>query len=175
MRKTVRPAELRRPGASSMLHALQKFLGLAGAGDAGTRGEDCAAEWLKRERAYAIVTRNWRNPADRREEIDLVCRDGEVLVFVEVKARAAGAMVPGYHAIDARKKRVLRRAIDAYLTKLGESAPPTFRFDVVEVSFPVVTTGSGADAGNGPARGAAPAPEILHFESVPLFPKHYRR
>lgn len=141
------------------LKSLQRTLGLAPAGDAGARGEAEAAAWLRRQRGCTIVTRNWRNPRDRREEIDLVARDGEALVFVEVKTRAAGALVPGFHAVDERKKRVLRRAIDAYLEQLGAAAPATFRFDVVEVAFP---------AGGG-------APEVLHFENVPLFGKHYRR
>jgi putative endonuclease len=129
------------------------------AAEAGNQGERWAADWLRRERQFAIVARNWRNPRDRREEIDLVGREGEVLVFVEVKARAAGALVAGYHAVDRRKKRVLRRAIAAYLRKLAEK-PHTFRFDVVEVTLP----GAGGGAG----------PEIRHFENVPLFAKHYR-
>lgn len=96
--------------------------------------------------------RNWRNPHDRRDEIDLICRDGSVLVFVEVKARAAGALRPGYHAVDRRKKRVLRRTIEAYLAQLPIK-PQTFRLDVVEVVLP----------GNE----GKPA-EILHFENIPL-------
>ena len=108
----------------------------------------------------ALVTRNWRSPVDRREEIDLVFRDGEILVFVEVKARAANALVPGYHAVDARKRRVLRRAIKTYLAQLHPKVH-SFRFDVVEVS--------GADAA--PADGG---PQILHFENVPLFSKYFR-
>ena len=124
----------------------------------GDRGERVAAEWLARERGFRTVTRNWRNPRDRREEIDLVCRDGEALVFVEVKARAAGALVPGYHAVNERKKRVLRRASAAYLRALPDK-PHTFRFDVVEVTF---------------GRATRDVPEVLHFENVPLFPKHFR-
>jgi putative endonuclease len=136
----------------------------------GERGERLAAAWLERERGFAVLARNWRSPRDRRDELDLVCRDpaADALVFVEVKARAPGALVPGYHAIDARKKRVLRRAIRAYLAALRVK-PRTFRFDVVEVTL-------APDRGNAP--GAAgpkpPAPEILHFENVPLFPKHFR-
>ena len=125
---------------------------------AGDRGESLAAAWLQRERSFSLVARNWRSPRDRRDEIDLVCRDGAVLVFVEVKARAAGALVPGYHAVDERKKRALRRAIEAYLARLHEK-PRTFRFDVVEVSLPA---------------NRAAAPEILHFENVPLFSKYFR-
>ena len=141
-----------------MFRFLQQLLGWWRPGSAGERGEQLAANWLQRERAFGVVARNWRSPRDRRDEIDLVCRDGDVLVFVEVKARAAGALVPGYHAIDERKKRVLRRAIQAYLKSLS-AKPATFRFDVVEVSF---------------ATAANVAPQVLHFENVPLFTKYFR-
>ena len=139
-----------------MRRLLQFFFSRKRVASAGDRGERLAAEWLRRERGFAVVVQNWRSPRDRRDEIDLVCRDDEVLVFVEVKARAANALVPGYHAVDQRKKRVIKRAAEIYLAQLREK-PRTFRFDVVEVSF-------------GP-NGAA---EVLHFENVPLFAKHYR-
>jgi putative endonuclease len=125
--------------------------------DVGSVGERVAANWLVKERGFVVVARNWRNPRDRRDELDLVCRDGDVLVFVEVKARAVDALVPGYFAVDRRKKRIMRRVIDAYLHQLSRP-PHTFRFDVVEVS---VNT-----------RGAQH--QILHFENVVLFPKQYR-
>lgn len=137
------------------------ILGLRRPRDAGGRGEALAAAWLRRERGFAIVARNWRSPRDRREEIDLVARDGDTLVFVEVKSRSAAARVPGVHAVDARKKRVLRRAVRSYLAALRRK-PGCFRFDVVEVTFP-----SGATTeGGGPSRA-----EIIHFENLPLFPK----
>lgn len=142
-----------------MLRWLQKFLAPPAAVKAGAEGERLAVEWLRRERGFTVVTRNWRSPRDRRDELDLVCRDANVLVFVEVKARAADALVPGYHAIDRRKKRVLRRSVKAYLAHLRER-PVTFRFDVVEIVLP--------------AAGLTAAPEILHFENVPLFSKHFR-
>ncbi len=138
-----------------MLTWLQRLLGRDAPEDAGAAGERLAADWLRQHRGFAIVARNWRRPRDRRHEIDLVCRDRETLVFVEVKTRAAGALVPGYFAVNARKKRTLRKAIDAYLSQLRQR-PHTFRFDVVEVT-------------------AGAAPQILHFENVPLFPKHYWR
>ena len=145
-----------------MLRWLKAWLFPGAAADAGSRGERLAAEWLQRHRGYAVVTRNWRSPRDRREEIDLICRDGEVLVFVEVKARASGALVPGYHAVDRRKKRVLRRAIETYLAQLREK-PRTFRFDVVEVGFTATVPGA-----------TEVPPAILHFENVPLFSKSFR-
>ena len=121
----------------------------------GERGENDAAAFL-RGQGYAIVARNWRSPKDRRDEIDLICRDGEVLVFVEVKTRAAHALVSGYHAVDARKKAVVRRAATVYMRRL-KTRPHTYRFDVVEVS--VASEGQ---------------PEIRHFENIELFPKHFR-
>jgi len=125
----------------------------------GETGEQLAADFLRRERNFKLVVRNWRAPRDRRAEIDLVCRDGEVLVFVEVKTRTIGALVPGYYSVTARKKRALLRACGAYLGLLAVR-PRTYRFDVVEVALP-------ADAAGG-------TPEVRHFENIPLFPKRYR-
>lgn len=122
----------------------------------GERGERRAAAFLEK-RGHVIVARNWRDPRDRRDEIDLITRDGEALVFVEVKTRSAAALVSGYHAVDARKKRVVLRAAKSYLRRL-RPPPETFRFDIVEVS---VTDG-------------ANEAEVLHFENVELFPKHFR-
>lgn len=141
-----------------MFDWLKTLFGLTRPAQTGARGEKIAADWLRRERHFAIVARNWRSPRDRRDEIDLVGRDGEALVFVEVKARAAGALVPGYYAVDERKKNVMRRAATAYLRGLREK-PITVRFDVVEVEWPA------ADA---PA-----APTVRHFENIPLFPKNF--
>ncbi|MEO5960880.1 MAG: YraN family protein [Opitutaceae bacterium] len=142
-----------------MWRFLQNIFGLGRIAGAGAAGERAAADWLKVERRFQIISRNWRSPRDRRDEIDLVCRDGDALVFVEVKARAAGALVPGYYAVDDRKKRALQRAAEAYLARLRHK-PETFRFDVVEVALP--------------PEASSMKVEILHFENVPLFPKNFR-
>lgn len=117
---------------------------------AGAWGERRAEDFLRRERGFRVLARNWRSPRDRRDEIDLVALDGEALVFVEVKTRSARALVPGYFAVDPRKRRALGRAVRAYLG--GLSHPPrTFRLDIVEV---------------------APGPdgaELRHFENAGLF------
>jgi putative endonuclease len=151
-----------------MFRFLQSLIGSKPEAGSGGLGEQLATEWLERERGFHVVTRNWRNPGDRREEIDLVARDRDVMVFVEVKARVAGALVPGYFAVDGRKKRILRRAIKSYLAQLRVK-PATFRFDVVEVILP-----SAAPATNGEAKAGRGEPEILHFENVALFAKHFR-
>lgn len=121
----------------------------------GARGERLAAARLKKL-GLKIVARNWRSPRDQRDEIDLVCLDAEALVFVEVKTRTTGALVPGFFAVDRRKKVALRRAADAYLRALKPAdRPRTFRFDVVEVEM-------------------SAEPIVRHFENVPLFEKDYR-
>jgi putative endonuclease len=160
MRKIVMPFRPHPDGAIFMLHWLQQLLSRdksdsSPAGACGAEGERLAAEFLHNRIGYEVVVQNWRNPQDRREEIDLVCRDREVLVFVEVKTRSADAQVAGFFAVDRRKKQALRRAIHAYLTQL-RFRPRTFRFDVAEVIL----------AGNIP-------PQVLHFQNVPLFPKGY--
>jgi putative endonuclease len=124
----------------------------------GADGERAAEKFLLSKPGWRVIARNWRSPRDRRDEIDLVCRDGDdVLVFVEVKTRAAGALVGGYHAVDARKKRALRRAVSVYLRGLGARRPATVRFDVVEVAWH-------ADG----------RMSVAHFENVPLWPRGLR-
>jgi putative endonuclease len=144
-----------------MLRLFQKFFGGEnGDGDAGSHAERLAADWLCRERRFRVVAKNWRNPRDRREELDLVCHDGDVLVFVEVKARAAEALVPGFFAVNRRKKRVMLSAAKAYLARLRPK-PRTFRCDVVEVELP-------------PGGDKTATPTLRHYENVPLFPKYFR-
>jgi len=96
----------------------------------GRLGERKAAAMLK-SRGMRILARNWRAGHD---EIDLVCQEGEVLVFVEVRTRDASALVGGYHSVTEAKKTKLRRACRAYMKALRTS-PPHTRFDIVEVKL----------------------------------------
>ena len=139
----------------SFWNRLKPSEAMSAASEAGARGEQAATDFLKARQGYNIIARNWRSSRDQRDEIDLVCRDGDVLVFVEVKARAAGALVSGYDAVNDRKKRALRRAVQTYLAQLVP-APRTFRFDVVEVTL----------------SGRLPA-QVMHYQNAPLFPKGY--
>jgi len=132
------------------------FRGISPPPTRGETGERLAADFLRRERGFTVVAANWRLPRDRRAEIDLVCRDGDVLVFVEVKTRSVGALVPGFYAVNERKKRALLRACTAYLGQL-RPRPLTYRFDIVEVGLP---------AGDIPGA----APEIRHYQNISLFP-----
>ena len=111
----------------------------------GERGEALAAAHF-RGRGATVLARNWRSG---RDELDLVVLEGRVLVFVEVKTRTADWAGAGWFAVDARKRRALRRAARAWIRAAG-GAPHT-RFDVVEV---LVCHGT--------------APRIVHHLGVPL-------
>lgn len=97
----------------------------------GRHGESIAAKFLKRTKKYKIIARNWRY---KQNEIDIIARDGEVLVFVEVKTRTSDELTAGYYSVTSRKKRVLARGCKAYL-KYMKPKPKYFRFDIVVVKF----------------------------------------
>ncbi|HTG42962.1 MAG TPA: YraN family protein [Verrucomicrobiae bacterium] len=94
----------------------------------GSLGERAAKGFLK-ENGLKFLTANF---AGRRGEIDLVFRDGECLVFVEVKTRSSEAWTRPSRAVDARKRLAIVRTAHDYLGLLGNPAVP-YRFDVVEV------------------------------------------
>lgn len=81
--------------------------------------------WL-RQQGYRVVERNVRTGAG---EIDLVARDGDVLCFVEIKARAGGGFGPAVSAVGAAKRRRLVRAARLWLARHPSEAP--CRFDVL--------------------------------------------
>jgi putative endonuclease len=97
----------------------------------GLLGEQLAATHLQRL-GYDIVARRHRT---RFGEIDLIARDGDVLVFVEVKTRRAGPTAP-WEALGDAKQSQVRRMAAAYLHDVRER--PRFaelRFDAVGVTI----------------------------------------
>lgn len=96
--------------------------------DTGRLGEDAAAELLERA-GLRIVERNLRL---RRLEFDLVCEDGDTLVFVEVKTRAEGSLASPAQGLTAQKAARLVRAARDYLTRTDQWHRPC-RFDFVGV------------------------------------------
>jgi putative endonuclease len=91
----------------------------------GRAGEDAAAALLEAQ-GYRIVGRNVRLPGG---EIDIIARDGETVVFVEVKARAGGSFGSAVAAVDARKRATLRALATDWLQIAAPRARA--RFDVV--------------------------------------------
>lgn len=96
----------------------------------GELGENLAAAHLRKE-GYKILVRRYR-PKSRRGDIDIVAREKEILVFVEVKTRGSEEFGRPVEAVNEAKRRHLRRAAMDYLRRLG-SPRLYFRFDVVEV------------------------------------------
>jgi putative endonuclease len=94
----------------------------------GAHGERVAAAFL-RTRGYRVLYRNYRT---ERGEIDLICRHGQILVFVEVRTRDRVDFGRPAETIDARKQEALRYAADRYLAQL-DRATIYHRFDAVEV------------------------------------------
>ena len=94
----------------------------------GRRGEDLACEELRR-RGYAILARRFRT---RHGEIDIVARDGDVLVFVEVKARSSSRFGGARSAVNWPKQRKIAMMAQRYLKRVGWSMRPC-RFDIVAI------------------------------------------
>lgn len=76
-----------------------------------------------------------RNYRVRGAEIDLVFRDGEMLVFVEVRARGAGSLVDGAGSVSAGKRGRIVRGARWWLAEHPEDALLPCRFDVVSVTL----------------------------------------
>ena len=76
----------------------------------GDRGEDYTARYLEKQ-GFHIVERNWHS---RYGEIDIIAENEEYLLFVEVKTRRAGSMVPGV-GLYILQIRFLMRRIDEFL------------------------------------------------------------
>lgn len=94
----------------------------------GLDGEQCAVDALV-ARGYVMLARRYRT---RLGELDIVARDGDTLVFVEVKARRGGAFGQPGDAVDWRKRRRLVRLAQAFLAEARLYQVPV-RFDVVGI------------------------------------------
>ena len=121
----------------------------------GKWGEDAATRFLE-ARGFRIVGRNLR--PDRHDELDLIARQGEWLVFVEVKTRKRDDFARPIRSIDRKKKHALNRAAAAYLRTV-HYPELYYRFDVVEVV--------GAPESSDP-------PAITHTENAFPFESRFR-
>lgn len=94
----------------------------------GRLGEHAAKRYL-RSAGMKFLAANFRS---ERGEIDLVFRDRDCLVFVEVKTRSHEEWTRPASAVDARKRRLLARTAMDYLRRIGQPRI-RIRFDIVEV------------------------------------------
>lgn len=97
--------------------------------EVGKLGERLAARFLKKE-GMKILYRNFRAP--KGGELDLVCRDGDTLVFAEVKTRTSLRFGRPAEAVNKKKQMLIVRGALEWL-RLLDHPDLLFRFDVVEV------------------------------------------
>jgi putative endonuclease len=95
----------------------------------GNYGEQVARDWL-RSQGCKVLARNFKGP--RRGEVDIVARDGKLLLFIEVKTRREGTRIRPLDAVDKSKQALVQRGANAWLKRLGTRDLP-WRFDVIEV------------------------------------------
>ena len=96
--------------------------------DLGRFGEETAVRELERL-GYAVLARRYRT---RHGEIDIVARDGETTVFVEVKARVTAEFGAAAEAVTPWKQRRVARMAEDYVARNGLEGRPC-RFDVVAI------------------------------------------
>ena len=94
----------------------------------GRNGEEIAAEYL-RNNGYRIVEKNYKN---RFGEIDVIAKDGNTVVFIEVKTRNTPSYGTPSSAVDSKKQQRIGKVALTYLTKKGLTQHPV-RFDVVSI------------------------------------------
>lgn len=82
------------------------------------------------EKGFEIVECNYR---ERRSEIDLIARDGEYLVFIEVKYRSSAVLGMPEEAVDKRKQQQIRKGAAHYLYTHGYGEDTPCRFDVLAI------------------------------------------
>lgn len=93
----------------------------------GKIGEELAYEYLAQQ-GLILVEKNFRR---RFGEVDLIMKDGEILVFIEVKYRSSQAFGGGLGAVTRHKQQKIKLMAQLYLQRFTE--PPLVRFDVIEI------------------------------------------
>ncbi len=95
--------------------------------ETGKHGEEIAVEHL-RQQGFEILETNWRH---RRLEVDIIAREGSLLVFVEVKTRSYDYFGKPEEFVSPAKERRLAAAAAAYMEQTGHEW--AIRFDVAAV------------------------------------------
>ncbi|GAB4534571.1 MAG: YraN family protein [Thermodesulfovibrionia bacterium] len=95
----------------------------------GRKGEEIALRFL-RKNGYKIVDRNYRTPIG---EIDIIAKDEDTLVFIEVKTREGRGYGQPFEAVDKRKRQKIADVASLYLKRFRDIPP--CRFDVVSISY----------------------------------------
>ncbi len=97
----------------------------------GDQGETLAAQHLQ-EKRYQIIERNWHC---RYGEIDLIARDDETLVFIEVKTRRAQTTEDAFASVTPTKQQRFIAAVHEYLDQHADEET-LWRIDVIAIALP---------------------------------------
>jgi len=100
---------------------------LAEHNELGKKGEEIARQYLEKE-GFIILETNWRHEKD---EIDIIARDGDELVVVEVKTRRNNFFGEPEEAVSDQKEEFIIRATDAYL--IENDLDIDTRFDIISI------------------------------------------
>jgi putative endonuclease len=98
--------------------------------DIGKQAEQLACHHLEQQ-GLRLLTTNYRS---RYGEIDLIMRDRDTIVFVEVRSRKQGNLVDSLASIDRHKQRKLIRTAQFYLLVNPTLAKQPARFDVIAIT-----------------------------------------
>jgi len=100
---------------------------MAAHNELGRWGEEQAAEYLQ-EQGYEIIERDWKSG---HHDLDIIARDGQALVIVEVKTRRNRLFGSPEEAVDYKKRQSLQRAMNHYVK--SHRTYGQMRFDIISV------------------------------------------
>ena len=100
---------------------------MASHNELGHKGEAIACDYLA-DKGYQILEKNWRFS---RAEVDIIAKDGEILVFIEVKTRSNNTFAEPEEAITSKKEALMADAAAIYMEKIGHDWE--IRFDIITV------------------------------------------
>lgn len=95
----------------------------------GKQGENTAVKFLKKNK-YKILDINF---VAKTGEIDIICKNKDFIVFVEVKTRDKEHLVDGVYAVNKTKQLHIIKTANLYLNKNKTKLQP--RFDIIEVEY----------------------------------------
>lgn len=95
----------------------------------GEKGEGLAVKFLKKK-GYKIIKQNYKTPIG---EIDIIAKDEETLIFIEVKTRESVEYGLPFEAVNSHKKRKIANVALLYLKRFKEIPP--CRFDIVSIYY----------------------------------------
>jgi len=95
----------------------------------GLKGEQLAADYLKKE-GCIILFRNYKTPYG---EVDIIVKDNDTVVFVEVKTRTNTSFGHPFEAVDFKKQERLKRIALFYIKSINRQ--PKVRFDIISICY----------------------------------------